>query len=99
MILGDAGDALDGDAVHLAREGPEGLQVAAGDQLQIDRLRAKALRPEGEVDAPVGGLHTPGRERRLGLEREADRPDRARLAVDPHHVLAVALEKAVAEVE
>src|SRR5437762_11813945 len=99
MIFGDAGEAFDGDPVDLAREGPERLQVAAGDQLQIDRLRAEPLGVEGEVDAPLPTLNAPGRERRLRFERECDWPDPTRLAVDPHCVLAVALEKAVAEVE
>src|SRR5438128_7248044 len=99
MIFGDAGQAFDGDPVDLAREGPERLQIAAGDQLQIDRLRAKPLGAEGEVDAPLRALNAPGRERRLRFERERDRPDRTRLAVDPRRVLAVALEKPVADVE
>ena len=51
------------------------------------------------IDAPFRALHAPGSERRLRFERERDRPDRTRLAVDPHRVLAFALEKAVAEVE
>src|SRR3954454_3286861 len=81
----------------MSSEGPERLHVAAGDDPQIDLLRAAAFGGEDEVHGL--SADTPGRGRIGEVSFEVDGARAARRAVDPDGALRRPRQETFGEIE